>query len=36
MSGVDCARINDEIDKVYKEIAQLTINIKRSSLRPPK
>lgn len=35
-SGVDCDKINNEIDKVYKEIEQLTINTKRSSLRPPK
>lgn len=35
-AGVDCVRINNEIDKVYKEISQLTINTKRSSLRPPK
>ena len=35
-SGVDCDKINKEIDKVYKEIEQLTINTKRSSLRPPK
>lgn len=35
-SGVDCDKINIEIDKVYKEIEQLTINTKRSSIRPPK
>lgn len=36
MSGVDCDKINHEINKVYGEIEQLTINTKRSSLRPPK
>lgn len=36
MSGVDCGRIDDEINKVYKEMEQLTISTKRSSLRPPK
>lgn len=35
-SGVDCDKINIEIDKVYKEIEQLTISTKRSSVRPPK
>ena len=35
-SGVDCDQINNEVDKVYKEIEQLAINTKRSSLRPPK
>ena len=35
-SGVDCDKINNEVNKVYKEIEQLTINTKRSSLRPPK
>lgn len=35
-SGTDCDRINAEINKVYEEIAQLTINTKRSALRPPK
>lgn len=35
-TGVDCNKINNEIDKVYKEIEQLTINTKRSSIRPPK
>ena len=35
-SGVDGNKINQEIDKVYKEIEQLTISTKRSSLRPPK
>lgn len=34
-SGIDCAGINEEIGKVYKEIEQLTITTKRSSLRPP-
>ena len=36
MSGVDCDKINHEVNKVYGEIEQLTINTKRSSLRPPK
>lgn len=36
MAGVDCDKINNEIDKVYREIEQLTISTKRSSLRPPK
>lgn len=36
ISGVDCDKINNEIDKVYKEIEKLEINTKRSSLRPPK
>ncbi|MDE7202245.1 MAG: hypothetical protein K2O91_10170 [Lachnospiraceae bacterium] len=35
-SGIDCDKINIEIDKVYKEIEQLAINTKRSSIRPPK
>lgn len=35
-SGVDGNNINKEIDKVYKEMEQLTISTKRSSLRPPK
>lgn len=35
-SGVDGNKINQEIDKVYKEIEQLTISTKRSQLRPPK
>lgn len=35
-SGVDCSKIYNEIDKVYKEIEQLAISTKRSSLRPPK
>nr|MDE6621825.1 hypothetical protein [Lachnospiraceae bacterium] len=35
-SGVDCSKIYNEIDKVYKEIEQLAISSKRSSLRPPK
>lgn len=35
-SGVDSNKINKEIDKVYKEMEQLTISTKRSSLRPPK
>ena len=35
-SGVDCDQINNEVDKVYKEIEQLAINTKRSPLRPPK
>lgn len=34
--GVDCERIDAEINKVYKEMEQLTISTKRSSLRPPK
>lgn len=35
-SGVDCDKINGEINKVYKEMEQLAINTKRSALRPPK
>ncbi len=35
-AGVDCDEINKEIDKVYKEMENLTITTKRSSLRPPK
>lgn len=34
--GIDCDRIDQEIQKVYKEIGQLTIQTKRSSIRPPK
>lgn len=34
-SGIDCAKINEEIDRVYKEIEKLTVTTKRSSLRPP-
>lgn len=36
LAGIDCDKINTEINKVYKEIEQLTITTKRSSLRPPK
>lgn len=35
-AGVNCNKISIEIDKVYKEIQQLAITTKRSSLRPPK
>lgn len=35
-AGIDCDKINKEINKVYKEIEQLEISTKRSSLRPPK
>lgn len=35
-SGVDCDKINGEINNVYKEMERLTINTKRSALRPPK
>lgn len=35
-SGVDCDKIKGEINRVYKEMEQLTINTKRSALRPPK
>lgn len=34
--GVDCGKINMEIHKVYREIEQLTVTTKRSSIRPPK
>lgn len=34
--GIDCDKINTEINKVYHEIEQLTISTKRSSIRPPK
>jgi len=34
--GIDCDKVNAEINKVYKEIEQLTISTKRSSIRPPK
>ena len=34
-SGIDCAKINEEINRVYREIGQLTVTTKRSSLRPP-
>mgnify|MGYP001045258114 FL=1 len=33
---IDCDKINAEINKVYQEIGQLTIKLKRSSIRPPK
>lgn len=36
LDGINCDKINAEIEKVYQEIQQLTINTKRSSLRPPK
>lgn len=36
LSGIDCDKVNEEINKVYKEIEQLTITTKRSTLRPPK
>lgn len=36
LDGIDCNKINTEVNKVYKEIEQLTIHTKRSSLRPPK
>ncbi len=35
-AGIDCEKIQAEIDKVYKEIEQLMITVKRGSLRPPK
>ena len=35
-AGINCEKIQAEIDKVYKEIEQLTITVKRGSLRPPK
>ncbi len=35
-NGVDCNKIDAEIQKVYEEIKQLTISTKRSSSRPPK
>lgn len=35
-SGIDCDKINKEIQKVYQEIEKLPISTKRSSLRPPK
>ena len=34
--GIDCDKINKEIQKVYQEIEELTISTKRSALRPPK
>ncbi|MCX4267446.1 MAG: hypothetical protein OSJ62_02105 [Lachnospiraceae bacterium] len=34
--GLDCDKINAEIDKVYHEIEELKISTKRSALRPPK
>lgn len=34
--GIDCDKINTEINKVYHEIEQLTISTKRSAVRPPK
>lgn len=34
--GVDTEKINQEIQKVYKEIETLEISTKRSALRPPK
>jgi len=34
--GIDCDKINEEINQVYQEIGQLAITVKRSSLRPPK
>ena len=34
--GIDCDKINTEINKVYQEIGQLTITTKRSAARPPK
>lgn len=35
-SGVDTEKIENEIQKVYKEIEALDISTKRSKLRPPK
>lgn len=34
--GIDCNKIEEEIQKVYQEIGRLTIQTKRSSIRPPK
>lgn len=34
--GLDCERIQAEINKVYQEITRLEISTKRSALRPPK
>ncbi len=34
--GIDCNKIEKEIQKVYQEIGRLTIQTKRSSIRPPK
>lgn len=34
--GINCDKINKEIQKVYQEIEGLTISTKRSALRPPK
>ena len=34
--GIDCNKIEGEIQKVYQEIGRLTIQTKRSSIRPPK
>lgn len=34
--GLDCQKINAEINKVYHEIEGLEISTKRSSIRPPK
>ena len=34
--GIDCNKIEEEIQKVYQEIGNLTIQTKRSSIRPPK
>lgn len=33
---IDCNKIEEEIQKVYQEIGRLTIQTKRSSIRPPK
>lgn len=34
--GIDAAKANAEMEKVFKELQQLDITIKRGSLRPPK
>lgn len=35
-NGIDAAKANAEMEKVFKELQQLDITIKRGSLRPPK
>ncbi len=36
LKGIDCNVINTEIEHVYSKIKELNINIKRSSIRPPR
>lgn len=34
--GIDCTKIHNEIEKVYEQLRELDIKIKRTALRPPR